>query len=276
MSRLHFFLAFCALFAIFAMLQGCGNKAVVLQPHIAVYNLSLTAGRGRNSISSATGKLSYGFDGNRCEGYSTKSRFTTALQSQDGTTTVTDMTSASFESGDGKEMHFVTISKSNGKLTDAADGVARIEDDGTLKVTVNEPKKNNLTFDAGLLFPAQHSLKLLDTARSGEPVFRADLFDGSESGKKAYATTGIIGKNVHGEIPADDPAAKLAKLPRYKISLSFFDSAADYTGEQIALYDISSVMFDNGVTYSMVMNYPEFSIEAKLESLELLPVRECK
>jgi hypothetical protein len=173
-------------------------------------------------------------------------------------------------------MNFVTISKSNGRLTDAADGVAHMLNDDTLKVTVNKPKKDNFDFGANILFPAQHTLKLLGAARSDDNVFRADLFDGSEGGKKVYATTGIIGKNMHGEIPANSPAAKIAKLPRYKISLSFFEPVADHTGEQMELYDIASIMFDNGVTYSMQMNYPDFSIEAKLESLELLPMGECK
>jgi hypothetical protein len=286
MSRPQIFLAFCILVALVALFalpqnrvglpQNQADETLILQPHRAVYDISLGASRGRNSLSSATGKLTYEFTGNRCDGYSTKTRFLTGLESQDGTTQITDMTSATFESGDGKDMRFVTAAKSNGKVTDAADGVAQMAEDGILEVTINKPKKDIHAFTKGILFPAQHTLKLLNTAKSGEAVFRADLFDGSEGGKKAYATTGIIGKNMQEEIPADSPAAKLAKLTRYKISLSFFDPKDDHTSEQISLYDINSVMFDNGVTYSMQLNYPDFSIEAKLEWLEVLPVGECK
>ena len=272
MNRFHVFVFFCAL----GVIPARAEEGAVLQPHRAVYDLSLAAGKGRNTLSSATGKISYEFTGSRCEGYSTKIRFLTALQSQGGMSQLSDMTSATFETGDGKELRFVTSEKSNGNLTNAANGIARMQADGKTSVTITKPGKDSFTLSAGILFPAQHSLKLLNTAKSGDNVFRADMYDGSAGGKKVYATTGIIGKNVRDEIPATSPAASLAKMPRYRISLSFFDASPNQAGEQAALYDNFSLMFDNGITYSWRLNYPDFSFDAKLVSLEVLPISVCK
>ena len=248
---------------------------IKLQPHRAAYEITLGAAKTRNSLSSATGKLTYEFIGDACEGYSTKTHFLTALQSQEGSTQTTDITSTTFESGDGREIRFLTAAKSNDKITNSADGTARRQDDDTLKVSLNLPKKQVLSFGPGALFPSQHSLALLKTARSDENIFRADLFDGTEGAKKVYATTGIIGK-ARDEVAPDHPAASLAKLPRYKIALSFFGPEADRSGEQTEMYNVASVLFDNGVTYSLRLNYPEFSFEARMISLELLPAGNCK
>jgi hypothetical protein len=272
---LRLVIVFCSLAVFLQPQQSIAAGALHLLPHRAVYEISLAQGGGRNSLISAGGKLSYEFTGNACEGYSTKTRFLTNLQSHDGATQVTDMTSATFESGDGKEMRFLTASKLNGKLSDFADGMAQIADDGALKVMLKKPKKESLSFGSGILFPSQHTLALLDNARKGESVVRADLFDGSESGKKFYATTAILGKEISGAIPTDHPAARFQKTARYPIALSFFDQPSSKAGEQIELYTIHSVMFENGVTYAMRLDYPEFSFEAKMILLQTLPESAC-
>ncbi|MES2906255.1 MAG: cell envelope integrity EipB family protein [Pseudomonadota bacterium] len=258
------------------ILPAHAAEPIKLQPHRAVYDISLTTGKGRNNLTAASGQLSYEFSGNACEGYSTKTAFTTALQAQDGKALISEMRSASFEGVDSKDFTFVTSSKSNGKLDSEADGAAKRNDDGALMLQLNKPQKEKVEFGKNVLLPAQHTLELIRAAKEQQNVLQADFFDGSESGKKLYATTAIIGKEVALPIPNEHPTfAQFAKTPRYPISISFYDKQQDKAGEQLPLYDLHATMFDNGVTYKLRLDYPDFSLEASMKSLELLPAGTC-
>ncbi len=269
----------CLLFFIFlGLVPAMPASAMQLLPHRAIYDISLVMGKGRNSLIAASGHLTYEFTGNECEGYSTKTRFVSALRSQDGSQMFNDIKSATFEKPDGEQFRFITRTSSNGKVSEEANGVAEYDAQGKLHVAIDRPKRLLRQFETGSAFPVMHMKRLLEAARKRETIARVDLFDGTAGGQKIYATAAVIGNPIDTPIPEGHPAAhaSFAQLARYPISLSFFDQATDHSGEQTALYDTYAIMFDNGVTYEIRLDYAQFSFAAEMKSLEVLPSGECK
>ncbi len=64
--------------ALLAVVSTAPALAVpMLQPHRAVYDLSLDNASDRSDITGITGRMVYEFNGSACEGYTVKFRFVT-------------------------------------------------------------------------------------------------------------------------------------------------------------------------------------------------------
>ena len=59
---------------------------------------------------------------------------------------------------------------------------------------LTKPAKKDLSLSSRVYFPVQHSIALLEAAKAGKAMFRADLYDGSEKGEKVYDTVSFIGR----------------------------------------------------------------------------------
>lgn len=259
-------------------ISSAGAVPVIdLVPHKAVYDISLDASGGRNSVRSASGEMTYEFSGSACEGYSTRTHILTLLQGDAGSAQMSDLRSTTFESAKGDELHFVT-SSSDGKEKQETEGVAERDEEGNLEIIISKPKLIKHKFNGPILFPVAHSLEILRAAQAQKTIFASDFFDGSEGGAKVYATTAVIGGESKQTLPKDHPAAveKLAAAARYPVSVSFFERDGKSTGEQAALYNLQAELSSQGVTTKMRLDYSEFSLNAKMKSLELLPVKSCK
>ena len=272
--------AFCAYFVMLAgspLFAEDQTSQIHLTPHRAVYAVSLAASSGRNSIASASGQMVYDFSGDACDGYSTRTRFLTLLQPHEGKVQSNEMRSSTIESGDGKVLNFINATTTS-KGTEMSEGIAEKTTDDAVNVTLSKPKLIKHAFKGPLFFPTAHTIKILETAKSGAHVMEADFFDGSDGGEKAQGTTAIIGNAV--KTPFTSGEASVADIiktqNRYPVTLSFFDREASKTGEQLALYQLNAEMTDGGITTKMRMDYPDFSLDAILVSLELLPATACK
>ena len=249
-------------------------------PHRAVYDLVLAPGANpdKSPVQTARARMLYEFTGSVCEGWSTTTRLLTELTPQEGTPQVSDISSKTFENIQTREFRFLTRSVVDGEVREEADGVAHQDKESQLKIALKKPSKRDVAPTGPVLFPTQHLTAILMAAHNGEKVIEADLFDGSEHGDKIYATTTIIGRPRLTAPPAGYPTekAKLNQLPRWPMTVSFFDRQAKNDGEQIPLYELNLEVYDNGITYSMTLGYSSFNMKGTLTSLELLPVSACK
>lgn len=248
--------------------------------HKAVYDLTLAPGADpdKSPVQAGRARLLYEFRGNSCEGWSTTTRLVTELTPQEGRPQISDIRSSTFENLASHEFRFLTNTTVDGAVREEADGTASQNKNGELTINLKKPAARKVTPGGTVLFPTQHLIFLLNAAKSGEKIAEADLFDGSENGDKIYATTTVIGRGKVTALPAGDPAAlpELKGLPRWPLTVSFFDRSVKGGGEQTPIYELSTDVYENGITQTMSLNYSNFSMKGKLISLELLKQAPCK
>jgi hypothetical protein len=146
-----------------------------------------------------------------------------------------------------------------------------------VKVRLSQPSHAELDLSGQVLFPTQHSLALIDTARAGQSLFQAKIYDGSEKGRKVYDTTAFIGSKVEAGADADklEPAAKekgLGELASWPVSIGYFEPKG---GDLTPSYQIDFRLYENGVSRELRIDYGDFSIRGTLSALEYLKPTEC-
>jgi hypothetical protein len=128
-----------------------------------------------------------------------------------------------------------------------------------------------------LLFPTQHSFALIAAARTGQGLFQARVYDGSEKGQKVYDTTAFIGTEVQpGSDPKLEQVAKdkgLGELASWPVSIGYFEAKG---GDLTPSYQIDFRLYENGVSRDLLIDYGDFSIHGTLTSLEYLKATECQ
>lgn len=253
-------------------------SAPPLAPHRAIYDITLDKSRGGTGVAEVTGRMVYELTGSTCEGYTQSMRFVTRMTSQDGTPTLSDLRSSSWEEWGAKKFRFSSSQYKDEKLGDQVSGDAE-RDDKDIVVQLTRPKKGEQKLAGAALFPIQHSLALLDAARAGKSMFTTDLYDGSEKGDKVFATTAVIGKRLapgfNKTLKSVGKAEKLDALPAWPISLSYFEKGQDKQ-DALPTYELGFVFFDNGVSRRLFIDYGEFSIKGQLQDLTFLDETKCE
>ena len=270
-------LAFLAVLAGSALPLTPAWAVVPLQPHRAVYDLSLQTASDRSGITGITGRMVYEFNGSACEGYTVKFRFVTQINTGD-TSRLTDQQTTTFEDAQGKTFSFVTKSFVDQALDKEVKGTATREANG-LRVALEKPQKNTIEL-AATQFPTQHLVELIDKARKGDTFYETSLFDGSEDADKVMTTTVIVGKPA--DVAKDDPErqalAGLAKDKYWPVDIAYFDPTDTSSGEEVPQYRISFKLNENGLTRDLVMDYGDFSMHGTLVNLALFdpaPQKTC-
>jgi hypothetical protein len=268
-------IAFISLFAILFSGKAMATPKIVLVPHRAVYELSLLSSQGVNGVDEARGRLVFEITGAACEGYATNFRQVTQLSgSENGEDRGFDVRSTSFEAGDGSLLRF-TNDAVRGDKTDHTEGKAQATADG-VEITVQKPGPARLVAPAETLFPNAHIKRLVQEAMGGNKLFSAKIFDGSDAGNKVYDTLAVIGAPVSAEgAERAEPAAKAEQLKGHEswpVTLSYFEPGA---GEREPAYVMSFVLYDNGVSRALKLNYGDFSLKGELKSIEFLNSPSC-
>lgn len=253
------------------------SAAPPLAPHRAVYDLSLLKAEGAKAPSEARGRITFDFSGSACDGYIQNVRQLTQLQPEEGEAQVSDMRSATFEAADGSDFRFkITTKVSNAKSAGGAeetDGVAKKNKAGDVLIELAKPKRGKLDYSGPILFPTDHMRKILQVARDGGKMLSARIYDASGDGSKRYDTLTIIGAPIKSEPEKPFQVEAFKSLRRWPVTISYFDIDQK---DQPPSYVLTLELFDNGVTYSMKLDYGDFVLGAKTSSLTLLPPSKCK
>ncbi|MGB7433118.1 MAG: cell envelope integrity EipB family protein [Ahrensia sp.] len=244
---------------------------IALAPHRAVYDVALKDATDRSGITSMNGRIVYEFRGSACEGYTTNFRFVTQVGVQ-GEARVTDQRTSTFEEADGSLFQFVTKTYVNDAFDREVSGVATVDDDA-VSVDLKKPEEMQLELSPAM-FPSAHMIDLLSRAENGETFYEQALFDGSEDGDSAMATTVIIGPQKTDEEQADILGA-LAQEPFRTVNIAYFSQENAEGGEALPQYGIGFKMYNNGITRSLEMDYGEFSLTGDLTALEVFEAEGC-
>jgi EipB-like len=259
--------------------QAAG-EGIVLAPHRAVYDMTLAEARGGAGVTQVTGRMVYELTGSACEGYTQNMRFVTNMTNQSGSAVISDLRSSSWEDAGGKRFRFNSSQFRDDKATEATAGDATRAPTGSdVKVELTKPAKKDLSLRMGVYFPIQHSIALLEAARSGKSVFRANLFDGSEKGEKVYDTVSFIGRlrpaDANKKLPALKDGERLDQVPAWTISIGYFEPGSDKK-DAVPVYELTFLFFENGVSRQLFIDYGEFALQGEIKEITFLEPKKCE
>jgi hypothetical protein len=267
-----------ALLAVTASIAAAhADVAMPLASHRAAYEISLSdtdssrPPSGQTPIS-ASGLIAYEFRGSSCEGYASNFRQLTELQRNEGSPVSSDIRALTFEDGDGKSLRFQIDSQSSGESAPAIAGSAARGDTGDTTIKLTKPAAEKIDIGNDVLFPTQHIERIIAKARQGGGTMEARVYDGSDTGKKVFATLTVIGKEATSPGPDAATAEALGKMRRWPVSVSYFDEA---TRDGPPEYVLSFDLYENGVSGTLKLDYGAFVLTAKLSKLEWLPTPTC-
>ena len=244
--------------------------------HRAVYELALDRSERIKGLVELTGRIVMEFSGSSCDGYSTALRYVTDISRSDGDRLVTDMRTVTFEDGDGAGFEFKTEVFVDRALSEESRGSAN-RTEGGVAVALTKPGEKKFVLDNSVVFPTEQIERLIEAARNDENFMQIDVFDGTEDGEKVYSTTAVIshgssaGDEIDDEIAASE--AGLSGLRDWLVTVSYFDQES--AGEPTPVSVMSFVLYENGVSRRLKIDYGNFAIVGRLANLEMLPAEPC-
>jgi len=255
------------------------KPSVQLAPHRAVYDLSLLRAGSSNGVESARGRIAMEFGGDACDGYTLKYRQVTILNSTESGSNTVDVQTATYETGDGRSMHFKSTSLRQGMIKDGeVDGDAKITSHGTLNVDLKQPKRRAFEATGETVFPTEHLKRLIEAGRRGESTLSVKVYDGSNKGDKVYDTLGLIGRKIEpgAALAALEDAARqenLASQARWPVTISYFEEGK---ADRVPVYTISFELYENGVSRNLKLDYGDFALKGELKSLDVQASSACQ
>lgn len=228
----------------------------------AVYSLSLSKLR-THDITGATGRLRLQvLDG--CTGWASYQHMTLIIRNVDGSLTKSISDYTTWESKDGKTLTFrVSQGDGDGKMqvTDAGTAIHTGPDNrGVVRFTV--PANTEVKLPAGTLFPIQHMMQLLNAGQARKAFIAPLLFDGTSTDGAESTFITVFGYQG----PENTPWPALDHYASTDANIAFFSRTnQDSTPE----FSSSMRYFENGVTTDLVLDFGDFVMNGKLESLTI-------
>jgi hypothetical protein len=245
------------------------RASVPLAAHRALYVLTkdnTVRSRGGREIVSAHGTMGYEV-ADVCDGWATRQRLNMTITNADGQDTEMESDYATWEAKDGLSFRFHMVQKSDSAVTNQTDGSARLSRTGGVgEVEYRLPKEAKTPLPAGTLFPMMHTVAIINAARDGKKFLALPLFDGTDDDGFEYSSIAVLDWKP----PFRTDHAFLSTLPSTRVRIAFFDHTKEDT---TPTYEVSMRYWENGVADSMVMDFEDFVMSAKLTELAPLPKR---
>jgi EipB-like len=239
--------------------------------HRASYVLSLKSTKSGSGIADVTGRMVFEI-ADACDGWTVNQKLELHILSNEAPELVTDTSYTSWESKDGLKFRFDSKTTRNGDIAEQFRGSAELSDlkkGGEATYTVPENRK--LKLPPGTLFPTEHTETIIERASAGETFDYRMLFDGS-SDDSPFGVSAVI-RPLDGDDAAKVPGLdKLVTPKSWRVKLAFFPQASKEADPD---YEITVRLYANGVVRDMVLEYGNFSLDAKLDKAEALAKPKC-
>lgn len=249
---------------------GGAVPAANIQPHRALYAMSLQSSKSDSGVAAAQGEMAYQW-GETCDGWTIEQRYNLTIAYTEADAVDIRSNFVTWESKDGLRYRFNQTETRNGKPDEEIRGSAALQGPGKGGVAAFEkPKPETMTLPPGALFPSAHTILLINQAEAGNNFLTRHVFDGATE-ENAVLVSAVIGPRI-------EPDANAAKLnpvlarPGWRMRLAFFP--ADQSKEQPD-YELGMLLLDNGVSRDMVIDYGDYAIRATLKDIEPLPKPKC-
>lgn len=242
-----------------------------IAPHRAVYDMALASLRSGANVADVRGRMMFEW-ADACDGWTIEQRFQLSFFYAEGDQV--DMTTnyATWEAKDGRSYRFNVRKLVNGAVDEELRGEAELAGTGGLARYVR-PETAERKLPAGTMFPTAHTIAMLQAASAGEKVFGRTVFDGSDAEGITDVSAAVGLKMPAGEAPpARAGSHDLLDGTAWPFRLAFFTPAEETVAPE---YEMSLELLENGVARSMLIDYGDFAVSAKLNEIEALPRPRC-
>ncbi len=239
-----------------------------LEPHVGAYRLALHGSQSTSALIDVRGGLVIEWR-LACDGWLSRQRLSFVASTEEGSGFSHDVRFSSWEAIDGSRLQYTIQSFDLDGNEKEYRGEARLEASGGGFANFSSPEEKEVKLPSGTIFPTDHLRRLLAGARAGVQFLSHEVFDGW--GYDALTQISSVIGAARDERPKGDPAESLERRS-WPISMAYYniDHPTD-TPE----FEASFVLSENGVLHDLVLDYGDFSLEAKLEKLELLDRPQC-
>lgn len=242
------------------------------RPHKALYDVSLSSKKSGAQIVNIAGQMLYEWSSG-CDAWNSNHRFNLLYEYADTSPMRITSDFSTYESFDGKEMHFTSQRKRDGELFEELRGFASLGDrDGKADYSIPETLEFDLT--ANTLFPMQHTMDVVQKIHDGKKFYKATIFDGSDE-DGPLDINAFIGKETKVEKEFRENKnidQELLGTKAWNVRLAFFPLTNPETTSD---YEMSLVLHENGVISDMDVEYSDFSVSQKLIALEPINENGC-
>jgi EipB-like len=249
---------------------------VGLAAHRAIYDLMLDQSEQAADLADMNGRIVMEFSGSPCSGYTVALRFVTEIADQDGDLRITDARTETFEGGDGGSFKFTNETFIDETLTEESRGKAN-RTGNDIAVALTRPSKKDFSLDKSVVFPTAQILRIIEAGQHDQNFLQVDVYDGSEDGETVYATTVVVGSGSTSSLDIGDEVAAreagVAELRHWPVTVSYFDQVGE--GEQTPIYVMSFILYENGISRHLKIDYGDFAIVGRLANLEMLAPTKC-
>ena len=239
------------------------GMAAPLAAHHAVYKLSLDRSKDQD-VAEAHGTMTYDVL-DTCSAWTTSQHLVIDLTNKDGQEIHMISDYATLESKDGTHLDFHTKQVTDQAVTEQLDGSAVLEHSGGRgHADFTSPEKTTVLLPEGTLLPMAHTSAALDAAAAGKKFLSVPLFDGT--GADGAQDTFVTVESW--KPPAPQKWAALSSLPSGHLHIAFFDRGK---ATETPDYEIGMQYYANGVADSLAMDFGDFVMDGKLDSLDMRP-----
>lgn len=246
---------------------GAGER---LQPHEAVYRMTLGPGSHAVDVASAEGLMVYRA-AHECGGWTVENRTVIRYSQASGQTVEDKWVFASWESDDGRAYRFRVLHETDDETSRIA-GTARLEGEGPNGVaSYSLPEETTLELPAGTLFPTDHLGRLLAAAKAGEKIFNRVVFDGTTR-ENPYLVNVVITPRPPSAEPSLAQAAGAPAAPVYWTRGAFFPYRES---SELPEFEMTIELRVDGIAERVEQVFEDMTLRGTLLSVKLLPQPEC-
>jgi hypothetical protein len=240
-----------------------------LLSHRAVYGMTQHIGSTANDIAGIKGRLEVTFEVG-CDGWRMEQYIGFRLYDTQGAGIEHVAHLSGWESTSGVDFLFSSRSYQDRELLEELGGVARLNSPGGGgETSFAKPLKEVRPLPAGTIFPARHLAELIAAARAGAQHLTRTVFDGSTM-DSPHEITAFIGKER--ALGGEGKPNIVSNERSWSFRLAYFKPAAVEPSPE---FELSAVLYENGVAGDMIYDYGDYAIDVKLHELEVLPAPEC-
>lgn len=245
--------------------------------HRAVYDLFLESTKGgAGSVVDARGKMTYAVR-KVCGDWKTETTFSLDVSYELSGIDTTHWKQETLESPDGCRFDFAVYTFQNGQDRLEFKGNAVCEGKAK-KITISEPLASEALFPAGVRFPVQQTLMMLDAAAKGKKSVSSYVYDGTRL-EALYFMNALISPAEGNGAPkgvAGDVSLLSGKSRRFDAAF-FNDTGLDGEGEKDGspFYEASVRYYENGISDDVVQDFGLYKLRSQLREVKRLSNMPC-
>lgn len=262
-------------FLLFAPCVAMAASLPSVTPHKALYKVTLGRASAGSGVAGMDGLLLFDWQ-DTCDGWAVQQTMQLHVSYSEGDPSEIVSPAATWEAKDGRSFQFQVRRLVDGAEDEAFRGRVQLDEKrkGVAHYSVPLAKKD-IALGEDVVFPAAHTMMLLQKAATGEKMFSQRVFDGADA-EGIVDISAFIGPRVDrvDELtlvpalrgnPLLTPVAWPVRLAFYKPERA--DSEPDY--------EMTLFMQPNGIVRSITIDYGDFAIVGALEKLDPYPAYAC-